>query len=82
MVRADISISECDFHNVEVNTCRIPMAPLVRGEPWHIEMSGSLPLTYNLMTNPTKKRFRQIYAATYLIDMQRGRAVFQILPVV
>lgn len=75
MVRADISISECDFHNVEVNTCRIPMA-LVKAEPWRIEMPGSLPLTDNLMTYTTQ-RVQTNISTIYPINMQPGHAVFQ-----
>lgn len=75
MVRADISISQCDFHNVEVNTCCIPTA-LVKGEPRLIEMSAPLPLTNNLMTNPTEQVQTSI-STTYPINMQPGHAVFQ-----
>lgn len=80
MVRADISISAFDFHNVEVNTCRLPLA-FVKGEPWNIKMFGSLPLTDNIITNPTE-RLQTNISTTYPINIQPGHAVFSDVPVV
>lgn len=49
MVRADISILELDFHNMEVNTCHIPTDTLVKREAWYI-----LP-SYRSVTNILKE---------------------------